>query len=296
MRLSAEKDGLRERQWQTLVSWSLIAFALNSINLYSRRLVPLPEPGSWGAIFVALAYLALLLLALMGIARSAAHVGQSPGFVLTVGVLLAAPFALSFVLGRQGLPLPLWLVLSSNSLFLPAASALVGAALGRRFLRHPNTLLAGAGFAVFFDIVVVTMGTVAVLLQRAPQTIAAASVGGGAPTHPLARPLPPPLSLVTIGPADVLFLGIFLGGIVQLKLSERATLGTVFAALLLALAWVQITGLPVPALAPMGAAVLLANFRHAAFTRAEKIALVYGGALALVLAVIMVAGARAWIR
>ena len=295
MRLSVERDGFRDQPWQILVSWSLAAFALNAINQYARRLVPVPEPGTFGALLTALIYLAFLLLALMGIARAAAHVTQSAGFVLSVGVLLAAPFAVSFFFGRQGFPLPLWLVLTANSLFLPAAAALVGAALGRLFFRHPNTLLAGAGFAVFFDIVVVTMGTVAVLLRKAPQTIAAASVGGGVP-GPNARYVPPALSDITIGPADVLFLGIFLGAIAQLKLSERATLGIVFAALLLALAWVQTTALPVPALAPMGAAVLLANFRHAAFTRDEKIALLYGGAFALVLAVVMVAGARAWIR
>jgi len=81
-------------------------------------------------------------------------------------------------LGRLQVPPPLWLAATANGLFLPAAAALAGAAIGR-VIRHPNTLLAGAGFAVFFDIVVVTMGTVAVLLQKSPHVIASASVGGG---------------------------------------------------------------------------------------------------------------------
>ena len=65
-----------------------------------------------------------------------------------------------------------------------------------------------------------------------------------------------------------------------------------FALLLAALAYVEITGAPVPALAPMGLAVILANARHARFTRQEKFALVYGTGFALVLAVLLVAGAR----
>ena len=90
----------------------------------------------------------------------------------------------------------------------------------------------------------------------------------------------------------VLFLAIFFTAVVHLRLSEMRTLVIVFLALFAALAVAQLTPLPVPALAPMGAAVVAANLRHACFTREEKVALIYGGAFALLLAIVMVLAAR----
>jgi hypothetical protein len=278
-----------------LASGAVAAFVLTMINQYARVVLPLPASGTAAGHALGLAYLLLLLAALLLTARAAAHLPNSTGFLLLVGLLLAAPLGFVLLLGRLGSPAPLWLAGAANGLFLPAAAALAGAAIGR-VIRHPNTLLAGAGFAVFFDIVVVTMGTVAVLLRNAPHVIAGASVGGGvAPVVPPApgRPLPPPpLSWVTIGPADVLFLALFLAAVTRLGLSERATLAWMYGLLAAALVLVELQGWPVPALAPMGVAVLLANARHARFTRDEKVALVYGGAFALVLAALMVTGAR----
>jgi hypothetical protein len=55
---------------------------------------------------------------------------------------------------------------------------------------------------------------------------------------------------------------------------------------------VELRGLPIPALAPMGVAVLLANARHGAFTRKEKRDLAIGATFAVFLAALLVAGAR----
>lgn len=276
-----------------LLFWAFVAFLFTVTNQFLGRIAPLPAPGSLAASALALAYLGGLLFVLMRLAQSAAHLGRvSTPFLLIVGLLLAAPLATALLLARQKLFPPLWLYLSANNLFLPVAAALAGAAIGR-IIRHPNTLLAGAGFAVFFDIVVVTMGTVAVFLKRNPALIAAVSVGGGLPAAP-GQPtrIIPALSYVTIGPADVLFLALFFGAVVLLKLEEKATFAAAFALLFASLAAVQLReGLAIPALAPMGIAVILANGRHAAFTRAEKYALLYGGAFALVLAAVMIVGA-----
>ena len=186
-----------------------------------------------------------------------------------------------------------------------AGLSLLGACVGRVF-RHPNTLLAGAGFACFFDIVVVTMGTVAqVMKQSGGSLIANASIGAGAantnpPLFPGMHthgPAPiPPLCSVTIGPADVLFVALFLGAVIELRLGKRATFAWMFALLWAALALVQTTGLPIPALAPMGVAVLIANARYAAFTREEKFALGYGGAFAVVCAGFIIWGAQKYIK
>ena len=283
------------RAWLTLGLWSLVAFLVGVINQSARGAFPfLPAPETASGTALGIAYLAVLLAALLFAARSAARLPHSTPFLLVAGLLFAAPLAFVIGLARLGGHAPWPLALAANNLFLPIAAALAGAGIGR-VIRHPNTLIAAAGFGVFFDIVQVTAGTVAVMLQNNSKFVAAVSVGGGvaaAPSAPGVPPPPPPLSGVTIGPADVLFVAVFLSGIGLLRLSERATLGWMFALLLAALAYVEITGAPVPALAPMGLAVILANARHARFTRQEKFALVYGTGFALVLAVLLVAGAR----
>jgi hypothetical protein len=275
--------------WPRLALWSLTAFALLLCNQYAAVFFPVPPAGSAAGQLAGLVYLALLLGVLLGEARAATLLPQPGRILLLTGLVLAAPYVLLLYLRMQRVFPPLWLLLTANNLFLPAAAALGGTALGRRF-GHPNTLLAAAGFAAFFDIVMVTMGTVAVALQHAPQVVSAVSVGGPIGV-PGGRALPL-LSTVTIGPADVLFIAIFLAGVARLGLERRATLVALYVLLLAALAVAQLTPLPGPALAPMGLAVVLANARHARFTRDEKVALLYGGAFALVLAAVMVAGAR----
>lgn len=277
------------RDWLCLALWSLVAFALLLFNQYAAVFFPIAHGASPAGRLNALVYLALLLLVLMQAARAATLLPQSGRILLVAGLVLAAPYVLLLYLRMQRVFPPMWLLLTANNLFLPAAAALGGAALGRRF-GHPNTLLAAAGFAAFFDVVMVTMGTVAVALQHAPQVVSAVSVGGPIGI-PGGRALPL-LSTVTIGPADVLFIAIFLAGVARLELERRATFIALYVLLLAALAVAQLTPLPVPALAPMGLAVVLANARHARFTRDEKMALLYGGAFALVLAAVMVAGAR----
>ncbi|MES2460566.1 MAG: PDZ domain-containing protein, partial [Armatimonadota bacterium] len=157
-----------------------------------------------------------------------------------------------------------------------------------------------AGFSIFFDIVVVTMGTVAVLMKSNSNLIAAVSVGAGAMPTPSGRTGMvlrqfDPISAVTIGPADVLFVALFLSAIYQMNLSRRQTFLWMFGLLGIALLIVQTTSLPIPALAPMGIAVLVANLRHAAFTSQEKRDLGIGAAFAVFCATLMVIGARTFL-
>lgn len=191
---------------------------------------------------------------------------------------------------------PLYLFLTANNLFFPIGAVLVGAAVGR-IIKHPNTLLAASAFAIFFDLVVVTMGTVAQVMKSNSNLIAAVSVGAGAsaPTNPFEKTFAV-LSGVTIGPADVLFLALFLSSVAQMPRLNRAwnlslsrTCVFMFGLLFLALVLVELLMIPVPALVPMGVSVLAANARHAAFTKQEKRDLWIGAAFALLCAVGMVA-------
>jgi hypothetical protein len=205
-------------------------------------------------------------------------------------LLTLTRYKADFAFFASSLPSPLDLLV--YNLLGPIGLSFVGAAIGR-VIRHPNTLLAASGFAIFFDTVVVTMGTVAQLMNSGSNLIASVSVGAGAPAAAPSLAMaaaahvrlpPPPLSGVTIGPADVLFMAVFLSSVTLLKLAERVTFRWMFALLMLALALVEMSALPVPALVPMGIAVLIANVRFAAFTRDEKYALIYGTGFAFLCA------------
>ena len=296
----------------SFLAYSLAAGLLTLVNRYAGQLVPIPAAGTPLAHAVSLAYLGLLLFVLMRAAHASARFTVSIGFQVAAGLALAFPVFISIFSGLgaavisapfQGLSatldaLPDMVRFLTSNLLGPIGMILLGTGFGRLF-RHPNTLLAGAAFAVFFDIIVVTMGTVAQLMKRGSDVIAAVSVGangsGAAPMgrlgFPHGHPIPP-LSTVTIGPADVLFIGVFLAAVVALRLSPRATFAWMFSLLLFALILVDTTGLPVPALAPMGIAVLIANGRFAAFTRTERRDLWIGAAFALLCAALMIGGAR----
>ena len=303
-----------------LLLWAMAAYILSLLNVEWGHVLPLPAFGSWPRNLLCIVYLGLLLLALMQAARQAAQMVLGAAgdtaptrarwrtiILAAIGALLSLP-TLATVIGgvlKSNSPLATFLPRFIGEMPLPAQMiftilvastglSLLGACVGRVF-RHPNTLLAGAGFACFFDIVVVTMGTVAQLMkQSGGSLIASASIGAGtaaasgAPAFPGMRlhgPQPiPPLCSVTIGPADVLFIALFLGTVIELRLNRRGTFLWMFGLLWAALALVQTTGLPVPALAPMGIAVLIANVRYANFTREEKFALGYGGAFAVLCA------------
>lgn len=286
-----------------MITWALVACLLTIFNQFVGVFFPavVKAPPLIGHL-LALPYLGALLYALLRIAQAAVHLPVSTGFRVFVGVLLAfpslsaligalTPYKIAFILFDSSLPMLLKPVV--YNLLGPVGLALLGSAIGR-IIKHPNTLLAASGFSVFFDIVVVTMGTVAQLMKSGSNLIATVSVGAGAPAAPAGAVnlMPPPLSGVTIGPADVLFVALFLSSVVMLKLEERATFRWMFLLLMAALAVVETTALPVPALVPMGIAVLIANARHAAFTRDEKYALIYGTGFAMVCAVGIILASR----
>ncbi len=282
-----------------LFLWAVAACLLTLINRFAGHYIPLPPFGTLAGNLVAVPYLLLLLLTLLKMGRAAARLPFSAPFLLIAGLLLAAPVGVTLLLQNMKIFPPTWLFLTANNLFLPLAAALVGAGVGR-VIKHPNTLLAAAGFSIFFDIVVVTMGTVAVLMKSNSNIIAAVSVGAGSlpiSSGPASVALKQydPISAVTIGPADVLFVALFLSAIYQLNLSRRATFTWMFGLLGLALLVVQVTSLPIPALAPMGIAVLIANLSHAAFTSQEKRDLKIGAAFAVFCAALIVIGARTFL-
>lgn len=146
-------------------------------------------------------------------------------------------------------------------------------------LREPNILLPAGVFAAFADFVVVSFGTVKHALSTPKGQALVQSVSAKVPSlHPALGPG------VTIGPADFLFLGIFLG------CAHRFDMGLARNARLLTLALgatLLLTAVipAIPALAPMSLTFVIANWRQFRLSRAELastgIVLAVAGALFL---------------
>lgn len=276
-----------------LATFALLACLLTFANRFLGRFVPLDQLPKIGEHLLASVYFAALLYSLMRLTRAAALLPVSAPTLLITGLALAAPMGAVLLSEKAQVAAPAWLNLTASNLFLPVGVALVGTAVGR-IIRHPNTLLAAAGFAIFFDIVVVTMGTVAVLTQTGSSIISMVSVGAGNALPQASAKTWSLITGVTIGPADVLFLSVFFASIYLLRLEAAATFRWVFGLLFLALLEVEWIGFPVPALAPMGIAVLIANGKHARFTAQEKRDLVIGGVFAAFCAAFIVYQARVY--
>jgi len=141
----------------------------------------------------------------------------------------------------------------------------IGAALGM-LIREPNILAPAGVFAAFADFVVVNFGTVHRALQTAKGQAMVAAVSASVPAiHPRLIPL-------SIGPADFLFLGLFLMCAVRFEMGLRKNgvlLAVVLAASLLAIQADVVKAMP--ALAPMSIAFVIANWRHFRLSRQEVI-------------------------
>lgn len=188
-------------------------------------------------------------------------------------ILGAVAFGLALWLGLGALGRPGVLVGSLQDAGKVVAAAALGIGLGS-ILREPNILLPAGLFAAFADFVVVNFGTVKHALSTPKGQALVQSVSAQVPA------VHPALPSLTIGPADFLFLGVFLACTQRFDMGvtrNAVVLGVVLAAALLE---VLLIGFPVPALAPMALAFVGLNWRKFRLTRDELI----GTILVLVLA------------
>jgi len=142
----------------------------------------------------------------------------------------------------------------------------VGVALAAG-IRDLNLLLPAGLFAAFADFVVVNFGTVKHALSPSNpkgQALVKAVSAQVPPVHPALPPL-------TIGPADFLFLGLFLACAHRFDMGLARNARILTAVLAVSLLVVLFVGLPVPALAPMSVAFVAANWRRFKLTREELV-------------------------
>jgi hypothetical protein len=209
-------------------------------------------------------------------------------FVLTAAGSLGLPIAAigALVLALRSAPprigvallgLVLWigLVLAGSrvpaALHAPAAAVMdlgkilaaagIGAALSAG-IREPNILVPAGLFAAFADFVVVNFGTVHHALQSEKGQKVVEAVSAKVPAVHRALPA------LTIGPADFLFLGVFLACAARFGLGLERNAWLLAAVLTASLLLVPLIG-AVPALAPMSLAFVIANRRAFKMSREE---------------------------
>jgi len=239
---------------------------------------------------VAAVTLALSLLLVLSICRLSLRASAEFASILAMMLVfcLARPSVLALLgrwLGRPqaGARLAeLLSVIPHQELLGNIALILWAAFLGRlvsRVIREGKLLLPVAVVASLGDIITVFWGLVARVTEKAPEV--AQTFSASAPVQPPPGLPAPILSAVGIG--DFLFLALFLA--VALRYSMQAP-KAVWATLVLTLVaplaffiWPQASGLP--GLPFISAAMLWANWRYLQFTREEKRALAFAGALVL---------------
>jgi len=150
-------------------------------------------------------------------------------------------------------------------------------------LRHPNIVLPIAIFAPFIDIWTVFIGPTAHALKSHPHVVR--SVSAAIPAVGSASTGFAPISF--IGPADFIFLAIFLGAMYRHKMEPTKTFWALYPILTIIMAaviagpYLSKFGLPAlskfPALVPMGIVAAAANHRHFKLARDEWKAVIIVG-------------------
>ncbi len=239
---------------------------------------------------VAVATLALSLLLLLSICRLPMRPRTEVAWILALTLIfcLARPAVFAIIARLLGHPAAgrrlaeLLTILPGQELLGNAALILWAAFLGKlvsRIVREGKLFLPVALVASLADIITVFWGPVREVTEAAPEVAQAFSAS--APVAPPPEVAAPILAAVGIG--DFLFIALFLAAALHHSMAAVKTMWAVFAVMLLApfafFIWPADYGLP--GLPFVAAAVLWANWRHLKFTREERRALAFAGALVL---------------
>ncbi|UCC68828.1 MAG: hypothetical protein JSV79_02550 [Armatimonadota bacterium] len=235
----------------------------------------------------AAAALALSLLLLLSICRFPTRPGAEVAWIFAMMIIfcLARPVALTIVARLLGHPAAgktladLFTILPGQELLGNAALIIWAAFLGKlvsRVVREGKLFLPVALVASIADIVTVFWGPVKTVTEVAPEVAQTFSASAPVAAPPeVATPI-----LAAVGIGDFLFLAVFLAAALRHSMPAVKTMWAAFAIMLLApLTFLLFPAEYVPGLPFIAAAVLWANWRHLKFTREEKRALAFAGAL-----------------
>jgi hypothetical protein len=138
-------------------------------------------------------------------------------------------------------------------------------------LREPNIVLPVAGLAAYVDVWTVLIGPTSHAIQNAPHVVSAVSAAIPAPGGAAHGFMP----ISFIGPADFIFIAMFLGAAYRLKMEPNRTFWIGFPLLTIGMGAVLSGVFPVglPALTLIGLSVVLGNVRCFKLKRDEYIAM-----------------------
>lgn len=253
-----------ERETRSAVRFVLLAVGIYAAFRWVLGVLQLPMETPPAALLIASAITAVGAIALPVMSIAAlVRVVRKP--IVAVGVALVG-LAVWFGLAQLRLPPGMARAAVETLMDVGKITAAAGAGMAlASALREPNLLLPAGMFAAFADFIVVYFGTVkhALSTEKGQKMIEAVSAKAPA-VHPK-------LATLTVGPADFLFLGVFLACAARFDLGLRRNAVALAAVLGLSLLFVAVAGWPIPALAPMSLTFLTMNWGKFRLTRQEVV-------------------------
>ena len=268
----------------TLQTAGLAAAAYVAFNLL-LPFVPLPHHRLALGIIVALVLsstLAFMLLQLW-LAQAVAKTRPRPLLCGGAALVCALLWVLFARLAAPYGPHPPVLLTFALGFAVTLGCTFLGILLSR-IIREPNVLLPVAIVAMPIDFLgaMTPIGFTQHMVAKHPDFVKHVSVpvpGVGSATH--YGGLAP---IGFIGPGDVLFVAFFFAVVLRLHMNVRGTFWWIYGLLTATMLFVLSPwGFNIAALVPMGAAVLIANFRYFKLRREEVFATLYAGLLIIAL-------------
>jgi len=223
--------------------------------------------------------IAIMMLVQLALVVSIARLQMKPRLTALWALLFAVGFVGMVLLprighaGSAGAEIGLAAV---QDLLLMLTAAFLGCTISY-VIREPNILLPAAVFAGLVDYWSVSWGPLSRIMEKKPSVVAAMSVHVPTPV--------PGVPGTMIGMGDFVFLALFFGVLYRFGMNVRGAFWLGYLLLTAAMLVVLGYGGALPALVPMGVAVVATNIRRFHLNRDELLATLYVGVLLLVLLV-----------
>lgn len=225
--------------------------------------------------------IALFMFLQLGVVVSFASIGMRMrnAFMVAAGSLVAIVIAVVVARLKIHALLPITAVVTDLALMFAATS--IGYMVSF-IIKEPGVILPVAICAAFVDFWNVILGPLGQIVEKHPEIVDKVTVH--MPTFI------PGLPMAMIGMGDVLFLALFFGALWRFSMNVKGAFWLGFALLTFSIYLVMFTPIPaLPALVPMGIAIIASNWRNFKLKREELMATFY---VAVVLLVLLVASAQ----
>jgi hypothetical protein len=255
---------MHKRRTGTCIALAGAYLALSLIISFARLGHVLPH---LAVLLIAVSFISIaaVMLAQIGFTVSLSRLQMKPAATLLTGLagalVLAAVILISTHLKSKAIPVVLGISLARD-LCIMVLAASVGYGLSF-IIREPNILLPVGLCAAIVDFWGVNWGPVNHVLTKAPKVVKAVSVAVPTPV--------PGLPSTTIGPGDFVFLALFFGVLYKFRMNVKGSFWLGYALLVLSMFAVLIFNVPVPALVPMGVAVIIMNLKEFKLSREEML-------------------------